>query len=57
MSPSSEWRPPTGRGYWEVAADGGVFDYGTAGFFGSKGGQPLNAPIVGIAPTLVTVTS
>ena len=32
-----------------MAADGGVFDYGTADFYGSKGGQPLNAPIVGIA--------
>ena len=35
-------------GYWEVAADGGIFAY-DAPFFGSMGGQPLNQPIVGIA--------
>ena len=23
---------PDGRGYWEVASDGGVFSFGTAGF-------------------------
>jgi hypothetical protein len=42
---------PSGRGYWEVAADGGVFAYGDAGFYGSMGGTPLNQPIVGMAPT------
>jgi hypothetical protein len=30
---------PDGAGYWLVAADGGVFDYGDAGFFGSLGGS------------------
>ena len=35
-------------GYVLVASDGGVFPYGDIGFFGSTGGQPLNAPIVGI---------
>jgi hypothetical protein len=35
-------------GYWEVAADGGIFAY-DAPFFGSMGGQPLNKPVVGIA--------
>ena len=50
--PSWAWRPtPDGRGYWLVAADGGVFNYGDAAFFGSRGGQPLNAPIVGMAAT------
>jgi hypothetical protein len=39
-----------GGGYWVAAADGGVFAYG-APFFGSLGGIPLNAPIVGIAAT------
>jgi hypothetical protein len=34
-------------GYWEVAADGGIFNYG-APFLGSRGGHPLNAPIVGV---------
>jgi glucose/arabinose dehydrogenase len=41
----------TGRGYWLVASDGGIFGYGDAGFFGSQGGKPLNAPIVGMVPT------
>jgi hypothetical protein len=31
-----------------VAADGGVFSFGDAGFFGSMGGHPLNAPVVSI---------
>jgi hypothetical protein len=35
--------------YWLVAADGGVFSFGGAGFYGSMGGMPLNAPIVGMA--------
>ncbi len=34
-----------------AARDGGVFTYGTAPFEGSMGGQHLNAPIVGIAPS------
>ena len=38
-------------GYWEVASDGGIFSFGTAGFHGSMGGQPLNKPIVGMAAT------
>ena len=47
---------PSGSGYWLVAADGGVFDFGNAQFFGStytygitglSGKRPLNAPIVG----------
>jgi hypothetical protein len=42
---------PDGGGYWLVASDGGVFNYGDAPFYGSMGGQPLNKPIVGIAPT------
>ena len=42
---------PDGDGYWLVASDGGIFNYGDAGFYGSTGGQPLNAPIVGMAAT------
>jgi hypothetical protein len=38
-----------GEGYWLVAADGGIFDLGDAAFFGSMGGKPLNAPVVGMA--------
>jgi hypothetical protein len=41
---------PTGRGYWEVASDGGVFAFGPgAAFYGSMGGKSLAAPVVGIA--------
>jgi hypothetical protein len=36
-------------GYWLAASDGGVFAFGNAQFYGSKGGQPLNKPVVGIA--------
>jgi peptidoglycan hydrolase-like protein with peptidoglycan-binding domain len=40
-----------GKGYWLVAANGGVFSYGDAHFYGSTGGITLNKPIVGIAAT------
>ena len=39
------------NGYWTVAADGGVFSYGNAGFHGSTGAVHLDAPIVGMAAT------
>ena len=39
---------PGGGGYWEVASDGGIFSFGDAQFYGSMGGKPLNAPIVGM---------
>ena len=42
---------PDGDGYWLVASDGGVFNYGDAGFYGSAGSLPLNAPVVGMAVT------
>ena len=42
---------PSGQGYWLVAADGGIFSFGDASFFGSTGGMHLNAPIVGMAAT------
>jgi hypothetical protein len=32
-----------------VAADGGIFSFGDATFFGSTGAQRLNQPIVGMA--------
>jgi hypothetical protein len=41
---------PDGAGYWLVAADGGVFTFGSAHFFGSAGGIALNHPIVAMAP-------
>jgi hypothetical protein len=31
-------------GYWLVASDGGVFDYGDATFCGSAGAMRLNSP-------------
>ncbi|HEY5385706.1 MAG TPA: protease pro-enzyme activation domain-containing protein, partial [Acidimicrobiales bacterium] len=40
-----------GQGYRFVASDGGIFTYGDAGFYGSAGGSPLNAPVVGMADT------
>jgi Pro-kumamolisin, activation domain/IPT/TIG domain len=40
-----------GQGYRFVASDGGVFDFGTAGFWGSAGSLRLNAPVVGMAVT------
>lgn len=42
---------PSGDGYWLAAADGGVFTFGRAAFFGSLGGTRLNAPIVDIEAT------
>ncbi|MGO9027429.1 MAG: beta strand repeat-containing protein [Acidimicrobiales bacterium] len=41
----------SGKGYWLVAADGGIFAFGNAGFYGSTGGLTLNKPIVGMAAT------
>ncbi|HYR62667.1 MAG TPA: hypothetical protein VET24_08585 [Actinomycetota bacterium] len=43
--------PATGTGYWEAAADGGVFAFGDAGFYGSAVGLRLNRPIVGMVAT------
>ncbi len=42
---------PAASGYYLVGADGGVFAFGNAQFDGSMGGQPLNAPIVGVTST------
>ncbi len=44
-------RPGTSAGYRSVAADGGVFSFGDASFFGSTGAFELNKPIVGMAST------
>ncbi len=40
---------PSQKGYWQAAADGGVFTFGDAQFHGSMGDRPLNKPIVGMA--------
>jgi len=42
---------PDGQGYWLVAADGGIFAFGDASFYGSTGAIHLNQPIVGMATT------
>ena len=34
-----------------MASDGGIFAFGDANFYGSMGGQHLNAPMVGMART------
>jgi hypothetical protein len=39
---------PSGKGYWLVAADGGIFTFGDAGFYGSTGAIRLNQPVVGM---------
>jgi hypothetical protein len=41
----------SGHGYWAAASDGGVFQFGDAGFYGSLGDIHLNAPVVAMAPT------
>ena len=40
--------PPQTTGYWEVAADGGIFAF-HAPFYGSMSGKALNKSVVGIA--------
>jgi outer membrane protein assembly factor BamB len=42
---------PPRPGYWLVAADGGIFSFGGANFFGSTGSLALNRPVVGMAAT------
>ena len=40
---------PSGKGYYMVAADGGIFAFGDASFAGSAAGTPLTQPIRAIA--------
>ncbi len=42
---------PTGGGYWLAAADGSVFGFGDAAYFGSMGAARLQSPIVAVART------
>ena len=42
---------PSGRGYWLVGADGGVFTYGDAGYFGSLAERRIDQAIVAMAVT------
>jgi hypothetical protein len=39
---------PTGRGYWLVASDGGIFSFGDARFFGSTAPLHPASPAVSI---------
>ena len=45
---------PDDGGYWLVAADGGVFAYGDARFWGSMGAVHLTRPVVGMAVDTAT---
>ena len=42
---------PTGRGYWLLGQDGGVFAFGDASFEGAATSFDHQAPLVGMAPT------
>jgi hypothetical protein len=42
---------PSGKGYWMFAADGGVFTFGDAKFYGSIGGFQAGSPMVAFTPT------
>jgi hypothetical protein len=50
-SPTCPQPPTPAPGYWQVASDGGIFTFGSAGFYGSTGSMSLNKPVVGMAPT------
>jgi len=43
--------PPVVSAYWLVAADGGIFAFGGAPFYGSTGGMTLDKPVIGMAGT------
>jgi ribosomal protein L24E len=40
----------SGKGYYMVASDGGIFSFGDARFLGSMGGKRLNAPVQSLVP-------
>jgi hypothetical protein len=42
---------PSGKGYWQLGADGGIFTFGDATFYGSTGGLALRRPVIGMAST------
>jgi hypothetical protein len=42
---------PDNNGYWLVAADGGLFAFRDAHFFGSMGATHLNQPVFSMTPT------
>jgi hypothetical protein len=50
-NPAAHPAASSGRGYWTLGSDGGVFTYGALDFHGSTGGMKLKAPVVGMAAT------
>ena len=44
-------RPRRGKGYWLAGADGSVYAFGDAKFYGSMTGRQLNGGIVGMSVT------
>ncbi|MGH9035353.1 MAG: hypothetical protein ACRD0O_06275, partial [Acidimicrobiia bacterium] len=42
---------PTGKGYWFVANDGGIFAFGDVRFYGSGASFVGAAPVVGMTAT------
>ena len=50
-SPSCPASSHPAPGYWQVGADGGIFTFGSAQFYGSTGSIRLNKPVVGMAAT------
>jgi hypothetical protein len=50
-SVSSAGATSSAQGYLLVGSDGGAFNYGNVGFYGSEAGQVLNKPIVAAAVT------
>lgn len=51
-TPTPPTAPPTPEhGYWLVGSDGGIFNFGSANFYGSTGSLRLQRPVVGITPT------
>ena len=44
-------RTASGNGYWLFAADGGIFSFGDAQFYGSLGGTKLSSPVVSMQRT------
>jgi hypothetical protein len=50
-TPATPSPPAPTYGYWLVGSDGGIFNFGSAQFYGSTGGLALQRPIVGISPT------
>ena len=51
FGPNCQGQNTGNLGYALVASDGGVFNYGDAGFYGSTGNIHLNKPVVGMAYT------